>query len=207
MNDSGTEKAILEAALAEFAEKGIHGARTQTIANRAGVNKALLHYYYRSKEQLYLRALELITSAFWKNVVSPVKALRRGDLRGLTRIIVTFLVEEAQRAPYSRILIAELATGGQYLQQMDQLLSDSMNVIQDSILAFLQDGIDQGLIKPFHPMKIFNNIMGMCWNIFLTAPYADLIYDKTDTPKDAAFYQDYIELIIETIASGLETST
>src|ERR1700757_4793276 len=50
---------ILDAALSEFAAHGLAGARTERIAGAAGVNKALLYYYFESKEKLYLAALEL----------------------------------------------------------------------------------------------------------------------------------------------------
>jgi TetR/AcrR family transcriptional regulator len=48
-----TEKRIMEAAKKVFHEKGFEGARMQEIADEAGINKALLHYYYRSKENLF----------------------------------------------------------------------------------------------------------------------------------------------------------
>jgi TetR/AcrR family transcriptional regulator len=53
---------ILEAALKEFSIHGLAGARTESIARSAGVNKALLYYYFESKENLYLAALELIAT-------------------------------------------------------------------------------------------------------------------------------------------------
>jgi TetR/AcrR family transcriptional regulator len=53
-----TRTRILEAALAEFASMGLAGARTERIASAAGVNKALLYYYFESKEKLYFAALE-----------------------------------------------------------------------------------------------------------------------------------------------------
>ncbi len=51
--DKGTEERIFQAATDVFEEKGYAGARMQEIADRAGINKALLHYYFRSKEQLF----------------------------------------------------------------------------------------------------------------------------------------------------------
>ena len=48
-----TEEKIFEAAADVFEEKGFDGARMQEIADRAGINKALLHYYYRTKEKLF----------------------------------------------------------------------------------------------------------------------------------------------------------
>ncbi|HEY6489586.1 MAG: TetR/AcrR family transcriptional regulator [Terracidiphilus sp.] len=57
-----TRTRILDSALSEFAAHGLAGARTDRIANAAGVNKALLYYYFESKENLYLAALESISA-------------------------------------------------------------------------------------------------------------------------------------------------
>ncbi|MDZ7635635.1 MAG: helix-turn-helix domain-containing protein [Bacteroidales bacterium] len=51
--DSHTKEKIFLAASEIFEEKGHSGARMQEIADRAGINKALLHYYFRSKDQLF----------------------------------------------------------------------------------------------------------------------------------------------------------
>ena len=53
---------ILDAALSEFAAHGLAGARTEQIAAAAGVNKALLYYYFESKEKLYAAALEMVSA-------------------------------------------------------------------------------------------------------------------------------------------------
>src|ERR1700722_12890391 len=53
-----TKAAIVEAALAEFAELGLAGGRIDEIARTAGVNKALLYYYFESKEHLYEGVVE-----------------------------------------------------------------------------------------------------------------------------------------------------
>ena len=50
---SDTEQKILQAATEIFLEKGHDGARMQVIADKAGINKALLHYYFRSKDKLF----------------------------------------------------------------------------------------------------------------------------------------------------------
>src|SRR4029453_14002082 len=54
-----TQQEILRGAMAEFAEKGLGGARIDAIAERAGVNKRLLYYYFENKDDLFLAALEL----------------------------------------------------------------------------------------------------------------------------------------------------
>ena len=53
MKDSGTEENILKAATSIFHKKGMAGARMQEIADEAKINKAMLHYYFRNKQQLF----------------------------------------------------------------------------------------------------------------------------------------------------------
>lgn len=61
-NDKLTEEKIFEAATEVFLEKGMDGARMQDIADRAGINKSLLHYYYRTKERLFNAVFEMIAT-------------------------------------------------------------------------------------------------------------------------------------------------
>jgi TetR/AcrR family transcriptional regulator len=59
-NDKQTEDKIFEAATEVFTAKGLDGARMQDIANHAGINKALLHYYYRTKDHLFNAVFEIL---------------------------------------------------------------------------------------------------------------------------------------------------
>ncbi|MBK8881466.1 MAG: TetR/AcrR family transcriptional regulator [Bacteroidales bacterium] len=65
-NEKLTEDKIFEAATEVFLEKGMDGARMQDIANQAGINKALLHYYYRTKEKLFSAVFEMIAKQILK---------------------------------------------------------------------------------------------------------------------------------------------
>jgi len=65
-NDKLTEEKIFEAATEVFVDKGMDGARMQDIANHAGINKALLHYYYRTKDQLFNAVFEMIAKKIFK---------------------------------------------------------------------------------------------------------------------------------------------
>lgn len=58
--DKQTEEKIFESATEIFIEKGMDGARMQDIADHAGINKALLHYYYRTKDQLFNAVFEMV---------------------------------------------------------------------------------------------------------------------------------------------------
>lgn len=64
------EQAILEAAEREFLDKGFAGARTTSIAEAAGVTHAMLHYYFRTKEQLFERILDEKTRLMSQSVLT-----------------------------------------------------------------------------------------------------------------------------------------
>ncbi len=80
-----TQAAILKAALEEFAHEGVTGARTDEIARRAGVNKALLYYYFKDKEGLYAAALDQVFSGLHERVMA---VLERADLPPRERLLL-----------------------------------------------------------------------------------------------------------------------
>jgi TetR/AcrR family transcriptional regulator len=80
-NAEATKAVILDAALKEFAEEGLAGARMDEIAKIASVNKALLYYYFKSKEQLFVgvihRAFLTITDALQAALGRPASPRQR----------------------------------------------------------------------------------------------------------------------------------
>jgi TetR/AcrR family transcriptional regulator len=80
-----TRAAILKAALEEFSHEGVAGARTDEIARRAGVNKALIYYYFKDKEGLYAAALEQVFSGLHQKVAS---VLERTELPPRERLVL-----------------------------------------------------------------------------------------------------------------------
>jgi TetR/AcrR family transcriptional regulator len=89
-----TRGRILDAALSEFAASGLAGARTERIAAAAEVNKALLYYYFESKEKLYAAALEMVSArvrdrsmAVFLRDASPGERLLRAALDHFDRIL------------------------------------------------------------------------------------------------------------------------
>ena len=62
-----TESKILDSAKEVFIQNGLDGARMQQIADKAGINKSLLHYYYRTKEKLFESVLKFAFKQFLPN--------------------------------------------------------------------------------------------------------------------------------------------
>lgn len=69
---SSTEERILDAAKTVFHKKGFDGTRMQEIADEAGINKSLLHYYYRSKENLFDAVFKDAFNELFKKIFTVV---------------------------------------------------------------------------------------------------------------------------------------
>ena len=96
--DGDTEQRILDAAHAVFVRRGTAGARMQEIAAAADVNQALLHYYFRNKEQLARAAFERAAKGFMPAVVRVIGA--DGSLEEKVQRIIDLELDHLSRAPY-----------------------------------------------------------------------------------------------------------
>jgi AcrR family transcriptional regulator len=73
-SDGQTREKIFRAATEIFEEKGYAGARMQEIADRAGINKALLHYYFRSKDQLFMAVFQVLLKKMFEKIIAIFQA-------------------------------------------------------------------------------------------------------------------------------------
>src|SRR5262245_24486746 len=97
-HDGDTERRILDAAHAVFVRRGTSGARMQEIAAEAGVNQALLHYYFRSKDRLSKAAFERAASQLMPAVLQVLTS--DVDLPAKVRRIVELELDHLARVPY-----------------------------------------------------------------------------------------------------------
>ena len=89
-NPELSRRAILEAAAAEFANEGIAGARIDAIAAAAGVNKALLYYYFQDKETLYGAVLEQTFQGLLEDLVRILDTDRSAGYKVLAYALTHF---------------------------------------------------------------------------------------------------------------------
>jgi len=150
---SETETRLLDAAEAVFADRGFRAATTAAIAERAGVNKTLIHYYFRSKEGLYRAMMERIArnhAVFLDDLAlaDPVEALTKS-----TRRFVRFLAENPN---YVR-LCAYCALEGTHEHGDQEMLQGLMQAATSAI----QRGIDQGVFLAEDPRHVLATVEGM----------------------------------------------
>jgi len=136
---------ILEVAMAEFAEKGLDGARIDAIAATTRTSKRMIYYYYGSKERLYLAVLEesyrrmrAIEADLHLEDLAPEDALRR--LVGFT-----FDHHYGNQA-YIRLVMSENMQRGSYLAQSATIQQLNVPAIE-AIRKLYERGLQQGVFR------------------------------------------------------------
>jgi AcrR family transcriptional regulator len=169
-----TEQKILDAAHAVFLRRGTSGARMQDIAGEAGVNQALLHYYFRSKErlseavfqraaaQLLPRAIDVLAS----ELAIEDKVARFIDLE----------LDHLLRTPYlPGYIISELHHHPDRVRQLVSALTgktpeDIGPTVVARLGAQLAAGVDAGRFRPITPAQFVVNLVSLCIFPFAARP-------------------------------------
>lgn len=167
--DKGTETTarILEAARDEFAEKGFAGARVDTIARRAGVNKATLYYHIGDKKALYA---EVIHDVIGKAMLRLAEGTaQKGSPEDKIRTYIKILARTFDDNPQMpRIMMREIASGGPNLPEV--FFKDLMTIIT-TLGAIIDEGRARGVFGEAMPLLVHFMAIG-----------ATVIY-KTLAPK------------------------
>ncbi len=164
--ENNTESEILEAAKTIFQRKGLFGARMQEIANEAGINKALLHYYYRSKQLLF----EAVFKQAFSLMAPKLNAIINSDLnleekiREFTHNYISFVIKH----PYlPNFIIQELNNNPQFIQQLvAEKHFPNITVFKKQVADLVQEK----KIKEIRPEQLFVNIMSLSIFPFIGAP-------------------------------------
>ena len=155
-----TETEILIAAKEIFQQKGMAGARMQEIADKAKINKALLHYYYRSKQLLF----EAVFKSAFSLLAPQLNKVLNDDsdlfekIRKFTENYVSFVIKH----PYlPNFVIQELNKNPEFVQK---LRSEKNFPSIEKFKLQVSNAIKQGIIKPIEAEQLFINIISL--NIF-----------------------------------------
>ena len=145
---AGTRERLLAAAAAEFAARGFDGAKVDRIAARAGVNKAMLYYHFRSKAGLYGEILRQL----FDGVGDAVAAVRDGGQPPPAQIrqFIDAVARQAVARPhFPAIWLRELAEGGRHL---DPAILSGMRRVLETLAAILADGHAAGVFARANPL-------------------------------------------------------
>jgi TetR/AcrR family transcriptional regulator len=202
-----TEQKILSAARLEFSERGFDGARMQAIADHAGVNKALLHYYFRSKEKLFEVTLHDIILKLWADIQAQMnKHQEETDLRALITTVVSVYINTFAAQPMiPKMIVREVAVQSPVIFRVIGDAISAIDIAPATILSIYNRELARGSIRPINPLHFMMNLMGMCAAAFIVKPIVEYISGKAGKPIafDRKFYHKRIEAITEMACDGI----
>jgi AcrR family transcriptional regulator len=172
--DGDTEQRILDAAHAVFVRRGTAGARMQEIAAGAGVNQALLHYYFRTKERLAKAAFERAAGELMPAVIQ----LLGSDLDLETKIarVVELEIDHLSRAPYlPGYIISEISHHPERVRELIGAMTGmSPDAIRPRVVTTLAGQLHAasaaGRIRATAPDQFIVNLMSLCIFPFAARP-------------------------------------
>ena len=198
VQDQTTEERILAAARKVFLNKGMDGARMQDIADEAGINKALLHYYFRSKDKLFEHIFLEVATGFLPRVFTILES----DETLFEKIehFCEAYIGQLQKTPYVPIFILN-EINRQPQAFLQKILGDRKPPV-GKMLMQIADEIEAGIIKPIDPLQLMLNVMSLCLFPFVASPLVQLITGMDNEAFNAMMEQrkkDVPRMIIESI--------
>lgn len=198
--NKATEEKILEAAQDIFTQKGMTGARMQEIADKAGINKALLHYYYRTKEKLFFKVFKIAIGTFIPKVV---KIMSETDIPFFDRLR-NFIIE------YYKILLKNQFIPQFVIHELNRNPENLINVFKEQNInadlynSIIQKEIEKGVIKPGNPREIIANILSLIIFPIVAQPILRTILFNGDNNQYQQFLKDRMVSVPEVIINSIK---
>ena len=142
---------ILAAAAAEFAERGYSGARVDQIAHRAGVNKAMIYYHFRNKQELY-RTLLRQTFTRAGERLQAIAALDLSPVDQVDLAISSLAAFVEENAFFPGIMLREIAEGGVHL---DRRTMAALATVPEAFSEIVEHGVALKQFRPVHPFAAY----------------------------------------------------
>lgn len=197
--DTTTEEKIYEAARRIFILKGMEGARMQEIADEAGMNKALLHYYFRSKENLFRAVFKDIFIKFFNKVKDTLFSEMPGKEK--LDVFIDNYIELIQNNPYvPQFIINEINRDPMMLKSM---MFES-GIEPQKILELFFNEKPSGYFLKLDPRHIVVSLLGMLIFPIAARPLLQMIYFNDDQEAYTQFLNERKEVVKNMIFKFIE---
>lgn len=164
-----TRAAILQAAVQEFAEEGMAGARTDSIARTAHVNKALLYYYFKNKETLYGAALDHVFGQLSGEMLTILgRDLPPGEkVRAYVGAYFDFI---ASHFHYRSLVQREMMRAGHSSPHLQRIAKRYFHPIYRRLEEVIRAGITSGEFRSVDPLHFIPSMIALVVFYFSSAP-------------------------------------
>ncbi|HYA26100.1 MAG TPA: TetR/AcrR family transcriptional regulator [Terriglobales bacterium] len=160
---------ILQAAIREFAQRGIAGARTDAIAHAAQVNKALLYYYFRDKETLYGAALDHAFGQMGEHLLEVLDRNLSPRDKVLTYVGAYFDYIASHK--FNRDLVQmEMMRSGHGSPHLKRIAKQYFQPLFVRLSEVIRNGIAAGEFRAINPMQFVPSMVALVVFYFISAP-------------------------------------
>ena len=167
--------AILQAAVREFSQEGVAGARTDAIARAAGVNKALLYYYFQDKETLYGAVLDQVFGGLRDSIEEALSS----DLPPREKLLAyvgAHFDYIASHPLFPRIAQGEMMRAGRgRAPQFERIVKQYFVPLFRRVAAVIKEGQAVGEFRPVDPMHFVPSMIAIIVFHFTNAPVLRMI--------------------------------
>ena len=195
--NSSQKRAILEAAIAVFAANGLEGATIRLVGRKAGVNSALIYYYFENKRNLFEEAIRMVMGDFLLMFEKHKKAFATAGER--IAFLVNGIFDYYETRPGRMRLM--IMVFNLYPQLLIDIILELVRDKEIPPLLILQDGIIRKQLKPFAPIQLWWNILGMCIFTLKAQQIAAQLAGK-QIPWSLPSFNERKKQIIELLLSG-----
>jgi TetR/AcrR family transcriptional regulator len=195
-----TRQALLMAGTRLFAERGYEGTPLSAIADRAGVNKAMVSYHFGGKRKLYLA---IVTATFGDIVAraEELPTLRRTAPELLRQLIALIAETATRRNPhFPAMMLREVLAGGRHLG--DETLGYPLRVA-DVVRRIVERGMREGAFRPVDPLLTHLSLIGSLLFFFATAPLRQRLIAAGRLRVKAPDAAEYVEHMQDLLVDGL----
>ena len=200
---SETEERIFEAALKVFASKGRDGARMQEIADEAGLNKAMLHYYFQNKERLYEEVFAYVFRQFMASFGEGLRAKTtfEATLRAFIDGYIDFIRDHQDAM---RLMVGENLAGGSLVGRHLQRAARTSEAAPPRLLVErIAEAVARGEIRPVDPDQTVLTVISGCLFFFVAFPTVRLMHPAAHADPDA-FIEARKAHLFDVIFNGLK---
>jgi len=196
-----TKLSILEAAKKVFTTRGYSGARMQEIADEAKINKAMLHYYFKTKDELFTVILEdtmaLIVEKFGQALESEGTVIEK-----IEKIIKAYISNIRGNPHMPIFMLHELSQNRlEFLDAVKGKIHHLPNFLE--FFQQIQSEQDAGLIKPIPPVHLLLNVMSMSIFPFIVKPVFCNVIEIPEEQFDLLMDQR-VEVVTKFVKSAIE---
>lgn len=181
-----SRQSILAAARAEFSERGLGGTRIDDVAARAGLDKRLIYYYFKTKDQLFAAVLEEV----YAGIRSAEAELRLSELppvEAITRLVDFTWQYYLDHPEFITLINSENLHRAVHIAQSERVRTLNSPLIS-MLGAVLERGRDEGVFRGgVDPQQLYISIAGMCYFYLSNRHTLSVVFGRpVDTPKALA---------------------